>query len=212
MRMDGIVDFDRDVSAFTLSVPLVGPTRVRQVGADLYEQLPEPLRSEMPDGKPCIQIDLAEMTGGAYGTGATELKDGTPTSLNGQLEYLRGVSESVEKLSMDPVRGVSTTRYRAEIDLGYAGGTPEVRRAFKTLRDQTGAETISMEMWVDADGRVRRSVIDVPLADLGAVTGSDGARMKIEQEMYDFGVTVEAPPADQTVEMEDFERLARAAS
>ena len=210
-----MVDFEKDISSFTMSLPMLGPVRVRQVGDDLYEKLPEPLRSEMPENKPWIKVDLADMAGGPYGAGGTELKDGSPTSLDGQLEYLRGVSDSVEEIGMDPVRGVSTTHYRAEVDLAdAAGGNEQTRQAFETLRDQTGAETIDLEMWVDADGRVRRSIMDVPMENLGAVPGSDGARMKIEQEMYDFGdpVNVEAPPAEETIEMDDLERIARDAA
>lgn len=66
-----------------MKVPKLGPIRLRQVGTALHEKLPESLRSEMVDGKSWLKVDLGEMADGRYGAGASELKDGSPTSLEG---------------------------------------------------------------------------------------------------------------------------------
>ena len=208
-RTDGVVDFERDVSSFITDTPRGdGPKRTRQVGTVIYEKPPEPMRSNMPDAKPWIKLDLEDLLDEDYPGEAKALEDGNPTPMESQLEFLRSVSDSVTKIGMAPVRGVPTTHYRARVDLGEAaaGENRQTRRSFADMREMVGEEEIWVEMWVDGDGRMRRSIIDVPMSE-----GSE-ARLRITEEMYDFGapVTVKPPAADQVTEVKDFGEFMRA--
>lgn len=89
--------------------------------------------------------------------------------------YLRSVSTEVTADGTERVRGDRTTRHRATVDLGRAGGPP--------------GYLFPLEAWVDDAGRTRR----LRYSPLGA------PETTVVWELYDFGVPVDVspPPADK---------------
>lgn len=109
------------------------------------------------------------------------------TSPGRLLEALSTSSTKVEKLGSEEIRGVTATHHRAHLEktkLGNDGyrGEPDV-----------------VDAWIDEQGLPRR--IRIPFGD-----EADSA---IVIDLFDFGVPVdvEAPPADEVVSEDEFDKL-----
>ena len=132
---------------------------------------------------------------------------GDPTR---QLEYLRGVSDSVEKVGEEEVRGVRTTRYRAVVDLEKeaAGQGARVREAQDEMVEKIGTSKLPVEVWIDGENRVRRYELETNVlvpensAFPNASGEDDPVRKRMVAEYYDFGppVEVQAPPPEKTMD------------
>jgi hypothetical protein len=79
------------------------------------------------------------------------------------LQYMRSVSDDVEQIGTETIRGVETTHYRATIDLRkYVDLVPrekreEAERSVDRLIELSGGEeTADMEVWVGKDKLVHR--------------------------------------------------------
>ena len=105
------------------------------------------------------------------------------------LDLLHKSSKKVELLGNDEIRGVSVDHYRAHIDEKSVGDDAE-------LYEPKG---LVIDAWIDDEGLLRR--IRIPFG------GADGPVEVID--LYDFGlaVDIEAPPADEVISVEEFERL-----
>jgi hypothetical protein len=119
------------------------------------------------------------------------------------LEALRSVADDVERLGVEEVRGVATTRYRATIDLrDTLDAWPEdEREGVEGIIGRTGGEALGpvpVDVWVGDDGLARRIRLD--LASLGSVMGAVGdATVTLELFAYGEPVTIDVPdPADVT--------------
>ncbi|HEX6388476.1 MAG TPA: hypothetical protein VFZ89_03490 [Solirubrobacteraceae bacterium] len=123
------------------------------------------------------------------------------------LQQLKAVSGDVEKVGEEPVRGVSTTHYRAKIDFAKfpdlvpAKDRAAARAAMRQLIKLTGSSTAPTEVWVGEDDLVRRFRQKLELA------GPGGGPSAIEQqiELYDFGakVDIDVPDPDEVADMSD---------
>jgi hypothetical protein len=127
---------------------------------------------------------------GGPGSGASD-----PTAA---LDYLRGVSGSVEDQGTETVRGVDTRKLHADVDVGLAA--QQVRGAARggiLALQQLGVTTIPVDVWIDDQGRLRREFATLDISNQG-----QQARMTITLELFDYGVPVdvEAPPERQVVE------------
>ena len=125
-----------------------GNLEMRQVGRTVYVKMPDELAAQMPDTKPWVRVDLDAVYGRQYGGGPTQgVASSDPTR---QFEYLRGASESVEKVGEERVRGVPTTRYGAVTDLreGAAGQDAQVRQANEELVKRLGTSKLPVEVWM----------------------------------------------------------------
>lgn len=212
MRMSGVMDLARDVGEFDTEMPpLEGRIEARQIGANVYQKFPEQMRAQtLPPGKVWVRTNADEMMRQQYGVTAAQMQGDAPSDLaSGQLEYLRGVSESVEKVGEEMVRGFRTTRYRATMDLeeSLTGESPEAREAYEKLRATIRTDTLPVEVWLDEEGRVRRYDMNVPmrLPEKTAAQGSAEANVRMVSEYYDFGVPVRVvpPPAEQTIGLDE---------
>ena len=98
------------------------------------------------------------------------------------LSMLRDASTETERLGEEVVRGTDTVRYRLEVDCEQA-----------ELHDCKGP-TAPVEVWIADDGLVRRIALEAESDD-------------VTVEFYDFGtgVAIAAPPADQVVDVDNFE-------
>ncbi len=207
----GVTDFADKTSRFTMNLPRMGDFEVRQVGGKVYEKFPKSLRARMPGKKPWVVIDLDKMYRQQYGISSFSGMQGAASDPTGQLQYLRGASDSVKKVGEEKVRGVPAIHYKATLDLKKSikeqGGN--LKQAYKKLESQIGTSKLPVDVWLDGKGRIRRYEMEMPLPNMGGTTspqsGSVGGRgsISIVEEVYDFGtpVNVSPPPASQTVDM-----------
>ena len=131
--------------------------------------------------------ELAGLTGAQTGASADDL-----------LTLLGAVGGDVTDLGATEVRGVPTTRYRAEISLGAVLEAQSMSAGEIAALSATGLDnvTIPFDIDVDADGRVRRMevVIDTSfIADIVGESGPAGAEARISTivELYDFGAAID---------------------
>ena len=209
MTGEGVIDFSGGASSMTMNMMGMGNLEMRQVGNLVYMRMPEEFRAQMPEAKPWIEMDLDAMYEEQYGANPAQMQGGAMGDPTRQLEYLRGVSDSVEKVGTEKVRGVQTTRYEVIVDLrkGVAGQDAEVRKAQEEIIKQLDTSKLPMEVWIDDQNRVRRYAMDmeVPITDNASASGmpeNGEVRTSIVAEYYDFGtpVDVQAPPEDQTTD------------
>jgi hypothetical protein len=125
------------------------------------------------------------------------------------LRYLRTVSDDVEKVGREDVRGVATTHYRATIDFRrYPDLVPEERReaarrsVARLVELNGGRETVDVEVWVGDDRLVRRMKWEQAMRMPGQSQTIEGS---YSTDFYDFGtrVRIDPPPADETKDVTD---------
>jgi hypothetical protein len=103
------------------------------------------------------------------------------------------VSSDAHPIGYDRVRGVFTTHYNLNIDLGkLAKANPSLGKMYDMLRRLTGVTSYPAEAWIDDQGRVRRLKIDM---SFNVPTGG-AIQMSMAEELYAFGVKVNIQPPD----------------
>ena len=207
MSADGAIDFASGDSDITMEFggggilgSLLPPdVEARRVDGTTYVHMPVGL----PSGKEWIAVPS-----GSAGSGSnTALGIGNSTSPTKILAYLEKVSNGVKEVGTETVRGVETTHYTAEVDLGKAVDGADVPHA---LRDEVGKVagdigTVPVDIYIDGDGLLRREKLEMNFGSffsgVGGASGAagSGSTVTMQLDLYDFGspVNVEAPPADQ---------------
>jgi hypothetical protein len=155
------------------------------------ESLPPAAREffdQRMQGKHWIKVDPASLGVSPDAGGSAFGGDAGST-----IGSLRGVDD-VTRVGTENVRGVPTTHYRGVIDMAKA-----ISKLPPRLQDQVrgmpgfGDTDWKVNAWVDEDGVLRKTSIDV-----------DSAKMRVSEvfELYDFGTPVDltAPPADDVVD------------
>jgi hypothetical protein len=198
MSGEGVFDFATQSGAMTLDATGFR-VEERIVDGVAYVRMPG-----MPGGggDKWIRMDLESL---GSDPSALSQSQTDPTQI---LSYLAGVADDVVDVGPAEVRGVEVTHYRATLDLGRALDAPDVpaatRERLQKLAPSLRDIDMPVEVWIDADGRMRRMSMEMDLAEMlgGTDAGSGvptGAAMHIEMELYDFGVPVdvEAPAPDE---------------
>jgi hypothetical protein len=206
---DGEVDFASGDSQMTMDFGgmlgsfLPSGIETRSLDGVVYMRMPIGL----PSGKEWVAIDTKKFGDLDNGGGNTALGVGGGSDPTKMLAYLEKVSDGVEEVGTEKVRGVETTHYSARVDLAKAidraDVPPRLRDAVDELAGKVGA--VPVDLWIDGDGLLRRQQMEMDFASFvpgaGGATGATGAapNMKMTLEFFDFGtpVSVEAPPADQ---------------
>ena len=115
------------------------------------------------------------------------------------LAFLRSASEDVTVLGVEEVRGVTTTRYRFNVDA-------------RKLQpgDASGAVgPVRIDAWIDEGGLLRRIDMQASLPQGVLVNprprGPDDLTLRASMEFYDFGVAVdiELPPPEEVWDQGD---------
>lgn len=213
LTSQGAVDFAEGSYALTMRMPYLGQIQNRQVGDTLYQKYPPEFQAQLTDGKPWAKVDLDALPQQQYGAGASGTGGAQSSDPTQQLAYLKSVSDSVEKVGTEDIRGVSTTHYEASIDFSKAAEQdPQARQAYGEIIEELGGEKIPVEVWLDGEGQVRRYEMTMPLIlpedpsspNSGAYKDTEGS-ISIVEELYDFGtpVDVEPPPPAQTADVTD---------
>ena len=209
MRGQGFIDFSGAASSMTMEVLGMERLEMRQVENTVYMKMPEELAAQVSGAKPWMEMDLNAVAK-QNRVNLGQMRSGVAQDPTGQLEYLRGVSESVEKVGEEQVRGTQTTRYGATIDLRKAATQegPEAREAYDETIEMLGASKLPVEVWLDDQNRIRRFAMNltVPMPENAASPNAsrEDATMRTQTvvEYYDFGVPVDvqAPPPEQTMD------------
>lgn len=211
---EGIQDSEQQLARFTFDLSEIagltgGGVDLSKIdlvmeGFTLYMRLPF---LEGAGLKPWVEIDL-EALAQEEGFDLPSLKQLSQTDPTQVLEYLRAASDDTEEVGEEEVRGVATTRYRMTVDLAkVAEQAPEdARAAIESLVAGTGLETVPVEVWIDADGLVRR--LDLDYRGMELAPGERGD-MDLRMELYDYGVgaEVELPPSDEVMPFEELLEL-----
>jgi hypothetical protein len=155
--------------------------------------------------RPWVKLDMAGVER-AHGIDLNALEgagSGDPAQM---LSTLEGESDSIAVVGHEVLRGVRTTHYHALIDLSeVARSAPPAlrvaaRRSERRLAAMLGRHRMAMDVWIGADGRVRRVAYRMSVTDpaTGAVTTTD-----VRMDMFAFGVPVHvtAPPAARTTDI-----------
>ena len=207
MEGEGVTNFSGTESAMTMNLLGTEGFEVRLLDGTVYMKLPENARPPEASGaKPWIRVSADE----AYEeSGPSPLGSEGAQDPARQLEYLRGVSDSVEKVGMEKVRGVRTTRYKVVTDLEKeaAGQDAETRKEFDEMTRRLGTSKVPVEVWIDEQNRARRVAIDMVVPgpeNLAApnAPGGEEPRLSMVAEYYDFGtpLDVQAPPPGMTMD------------
>lgn len=148
-----------------------------------------------------VRLDVAE----AEATGGVPV---SPSSVDPRalLDFLYGVAGGVEEVGTEDVRDVATTHLRAEVTPDdIAGAVPEADRArVEAMLDALVAADVPafpLDVWVDAQGRVRRvqAAYEVPASATGA---AEDLTTSLTVDYFAFGedVAIEVPAGDDVVD------------
>ena len=206
--IEGAVDFAHRATAMTVDLSetlgSMGATgddatlEQRTGGTVLYMRSPLLSRAAgIATGK-WLKFDLTELAK-VKDVDLSQLQEAARNDPRQGLAFLEGVTQDgVDELGHDDVRGVETTRYRAEVDLEKAlsrSGSVTDREAFKRLVESVGTKTVEVDVWIDGDNRIRR--VRIPYR-APYKTGTAGVTMTLEY--FDFGAKVDvAPPPESDV-------------
>jgi hypothetical protein len=124
------------------------------------------------------------------------------------IDYLR-VAGSVEEIGSEPIRGATTTKYRARIELDKVmQKLPEDRRkriepAIEQMH-KLGIHEIPMTVWVDDQDLVRRATMDWTIKNPD--NAAEAFHMTMTLDLFDFGTRapVVVPAAAKTMAYADF--------
>jgi hypothetical protein len=202
----GVFDQRDKRGAFTVHVDAAGhsvTTQAQYSDLALYMQLPGSSGSAVTHGKPWIKFDLGGV-GASLGINFAELSgSGASSNPSQMLSYLRATGGHVTRVGAEQVQGAPTTRYSATIDYDrYASSVPPARRRAASqsvagIERLTGSHTQQVEVWLDAQHRVRRAEYSFSEC-LPGTSGTTHFHMRIE--FFDFGVqAIPAPPRSSEV-------------
>ncbi|HEY1457144.1 MAG TPA: hypothetical protein VGF15_01385 [Solirubrobacteraceae bacterium] len=157
------------------------------------------LAKKLPSGKPWIEINLqkAYQDAGINLSSLSSTGEADPTQF---LSYLRGASGEVSDLGRETVDGAPSTRYKATIQFSrVADRAPANQRAgavaaVHQLEKIGGASSMPVEVWIDAQHRVRRERLDIH--EHVANTPLDLAET-IDYVSFERVPAIKAPPAGQ---------------
>lgn len=167
------------------------------------------LSSQLPGGASWIKIDL-EQAGKSLGVDLDQLINQANQNPAQALDMLRA-SGSVTEVGTETVDGVSTTHYKATIDLSQAADKlgSDAEAWVQRLVNAGAPATIPVDVWIGDDGLIRRLTMDESLA-----TGAQSGDVKVTIDISDYGtpVNVTAPPASDTIDLTALASQAAAAA
>jgi hypothetical protein len=181
----------------------------------IYMNMPF-LAGKLPEGKTWMKLDItkAMQAAGVNASSFSSINQSDPTQF---LQYLRASSGDIVKLGEETIDGVATTHYHATLQLSrileHLSGDQQA--AVKEAMEKLGtAGAIPVEVWIDAQGRVRR--MQLSLSGLGAAAGAAattpgaasataGLSMSITVDFtsYGPGPAIVAPPANAVFDASD---------
>ena len=184
---DGAFDYGAKTGTLNLKLDSGGQggsIQERITGGNLYLALPK-----MPDT--FYKLSLADV-------GGTSL--GSSTDPSSSFAALKGVSNGVQKVGREQVRGEQTTHYKGTIDVQKAvdASTGLSKDVLKKGLAASGLKTLPFDAYIDGSGRLRKYVQVVQLPG-SAKTAGKSIASTTTLELFDFGtkVVVQVPAADK---------------
>ena len=225
----GAMDFEREIGSMTFDLgpiaeasgeplPPGTPTEMEMVfeGTTYYMRFPMLAEALGPEaaGKEWVKIDAAAMAGDAgLDLGQLDRLGNDPRQ---QLAYLTGVSDHIEEVGEEEIRGERTTRYTGTVTMDAVLEQLEREELvdvdqFRRQVEELGIDEMAFDVWIDDEGRARRMEMAVPMPPQAGVAGGE---VQMAIEMFDFGeaVDVAAPPADAVFDMTQMVRDQAAAA
>ena len=194
------------------SAGALGGGKIEQIfeGEVIYMKMPAAAR-QFGANKEWLRVDVKQ-AGSALGIDPNQLGQLSGNDPRQMIDQIRAVSGDVKKQGTEVVRGVETTRYRAEVDIRrYPDRLPEAQReqarvVVEKLVQQTGSDTYPMTLWIGDDDLVRRVRIEYEFDLPGQ---EERGSFSMTMEFFDFGAPVDVePPPDKDVQ--DLRELAGA--
>jgi len=202
---EGVASEDGKQLQAKVTMEPLGTFEERLVDGSIYINFGDvpAIAGKLPAGRPWLQLTLADLqkqTGVNFQQLVDQAKSNGPSQ---GLSTLQGLSGDVQKVGDDTIGGRHATHYRASIDYAkiadkFAGSSPDIADRMRRIG------TVPADVWIDDDDHVVKMHYAI---DAGAVGGGgQGGTADFTMEMSDIGapVTVEAPPADQTIGFTDF--------
>lgn len=163
------------------------------------------LAGKLPEGKTWMKLDLtkAASAAGVDLSGLSSLNQTDPTQF---LEYLRASSGGVSTVGSETLDGVPTTHYRGTLQLSsILDRLPSSQQsAAKAALEKLGdAGAIPVDVWVDAQQRVRRMQMSLgagaPAGTPGGTAGAAGVNGTIAIDYTSYGAVppIVPPPAGE---------------
>jgi hypothetical protein len=203
VTVNGVGDLRTDQAVLTVQLPApLGRIEVRSTGRDYFVHLP-PQLTGVAGGKPWVRVDrstLQALAGSQLGVPGL----GTTLDFSSVLAWLRGVSGQITTVGNERINGTPTIHYRAQVDLSRVAATMGADTNDASALAQASGRTVPMDVWIDAQGRLRQLKVTL---DLNTLHASQGATLPTQGrgtavltvDFWNFGVTVHPvpPPADQ---------------
>jgi hypothetical protein len=188
----------------SLAGPGEGKVQMVMLYPDIYMHMPF-LAGKLPEGKTWMKLDItkAAAAAGVSSSSLSSLGQNDPTQF---LEYLRGSAGGVVSLGKETVEGVPTTHYHGELELSriLANMPSSEQAAAKSALEKLGSGGASVggggsggipvEVWIDAQGRVRR--IEMSFGGAGTAAGIS-ANITVAFKSYGPVPPVTPPPAGE---------------
>jgi hypothetical protein len=200
---NGVGDLRTDQAVLTVQLPPpLGQIEVRSTGQDYFVHLP-PQLMDVAGGKPWVRVDrgtLQALAGSQLGVPGL----GTTLDFSSVLAWLRGVSGQITAVGNERIHGTPTTDYRAQVDLSRAAASMGADANDASALAQAVGRTLPMDVWIDAQGRLRQLKVSLDLNTLHAPQGVTvptqvHGTAVLTVDLWNFGVAVHPvpPPANQ---------------
>jgi hypothetical protein len=203
LHVDGVADLRTGQGDLTVTLPApIGQAEVRSTGQDYFVHLPAQLAAAAGT-KPWIQVDqatLQELVGSQLGVPGA----GAALDFSGLLAWIRDVSGHIATMGRQTINGTTTTRYQAQVDVARAASNMGADPNTASAVAQTLGRTLPVDVWIDAQGRLRQMKATIDLDTLrpppGVTLPADlrgSANLTID--LWNFGASVHPvpPPANQ---------------
>lgn len=157
---------------------------------------------KLPEGKSWIRSTGGSLN--AAGIGLKEIDSFTQNDPRDVLDALRHLSGDVETVGTEELRGVETTHYRVLVDpeelaKNAARNQGSTHDLLDQLSSRADVAEVPLDVWIDADGFVRKLSIQVAASDPST---SRAGGLELAFELWDYGrnVEIDVPPASQVVD------------
>ena len=203
VTVNGVGDLRTGQAVLTVQLPApLGQIEVRSTGQDYFVHLPPQLKG-VAGGKPWVRVDratLQALAGSQLGVPGL----GTTLDFSSVLAWLRGVGGQITTIGNERINGTPTTHYRAQVDLSRVAASMGADANDASALAQAVGRTLPMDVWIDAQGRLRQLKVSLNLNTQPAsqaVTPPTQApgTANLTVDLWNFGVTVHPapPPANQ---------------
>jgi hypothetical protein len=144
----------------------------------------------LPDGAKWMKLDFE------FAQGPESPVPANPDAME-ELELLEAVSDDIEKLGKETIRGVETTHYSGSVAVAtQADRLREVGAEELAERSEKEGSPTAVEAWIDDQGLMQRMTIAQTSPE---VKGEGTTTMKLRMDFFDFGIEpmIELPDPDE---------------